>query len=36
VNVADLAKATVAIRMLWMVDVIVAEPKSFTLASSIT
>jgi HK97 family phage major capsid protein len=36
VNTADFNKALAAIRALWMVDVIVAEPTSFTLATSVT
>ena len=36
VNVSDFNKATVAIRALWMVDVIVLEPKAFTLATAVT
>lgn len=36
VNHADFNKATVAIRALWMVDVIVLEPKAFTLATGVS
>jgi hypothetical protein len=36
VNVADFNKGTLAIRAPWMIDVIVAEPKAFTLATSVT
>ena len=36
VNHADFNKGMLALRALWMVDVIVAEPKAFTLATSIT
>ena len=36
VNHADFNKGTLAVRALWMVDVLLAEPKSFTLASSVT
>lgn len=35
-NLADYNKASLAIRALSMVDVIVIEPKAFTLASSVT
>ena len=36
VNVSDFNKASLAIRALSMIDVVVIEPKSFTLASSVT
>ena len=36
VNVSDFNKGTLAIRALWNVDVVVVEPKSFTLATSVT
>ena len=36
VNTADFNKALAAIRALWMVDVMELEPKSFTLATSVT
>lgn len=36
VHVADFTKASLAIRALSMIDVVVIEPKSFTLATSVT
>ena len=35
VNSADFNKGTLAVRALWMVDVIGVEPKAFTLATSV-